>query len=152
MTIGILYNYRDTVEWRNIKERYPKSISLHFSLNHICRRHKRCGFNPWVGKIPWRREQQSTPILLPGESHGQRSLVSYKERDTSKQLTHTYNRELKQECIQLLLFQSLRNNSLKKKKLRLTQMSIKLLNQKYIFSCRGVGHTQSYSVFSVASE
>ena len=36
-----------------------------------CRRH---GFNPWVSKIPWRREWQPTPIFLPGEFHGQRSL------------------------------------------------------------------------------
>ena len=35
---------------------------------------KRCGFNPWVGKIPWRRAWQLTPVFLPGESHGQRSL------------------------------------------------------------------------------
>ena len=30
---------------------------------------KRQGFNPWVGKIPWRRKWQTTPIFLPGESH-----------------------------------------------------------------------------------
>ena len=36
---------------------------------------KRCGFNPWVGKIPWRRKWQPTPEFLPGKSHGQRSLV-----------------------------------------------------------------------------
>ena len=42
-----------------------------------CRRHKRCGFDPWVGKIPWRRVWQPTPVFLPGESHGQRSLVGY---------------------------------------------------------------------------
>ena len=35
-----------------------------------CRRHKRQGFNPWVGKSPWRRAQQPTPVLLPGEFHG----------------------------------------------------------------------------------
>ena len=34
-------------------------------------------FNPWVGKIPWRRKWQPTPIFLPGESHGWRSLVGY---------------------------------------------------------------------------
>ena len=32
-----------------------------------CRRHRRCGFDPWVGKIPWRRAWQPTPALLPGE-------------------------------------------------------------------------------------
>ena len=29
-----------------------------------CRRHKRCGFNPWVRKIPWRRKWQPTPVFL----------------------------------------------------------------------------------------
>jgi len=33
-----------------------------------CRRHRRCGFDPWVGKIPWRRKWQPTPVFLPGES------------------------------------------------------------------------------------
>jgi len=33
--------------------------------------------NPWVGKIPWRRKWQSTPIFLPAESHGQRRLTGY---------------------------------------------------------------------------
>ena len=33
-----------------------------------CRRHKKRGFNPWVGKIPWRRAWQSTPVFLPRES------------------------------------------------------------------------------------
>ena len=33
-----------------------------------CKRHKRCKFDPWVGKIPWRRKWKSTPIFLPGES------------------------------------------------------------------------------------
>ena len=42
-----------------------------------CRRRKRPGFDPWVGKIPWRRKWQPTPVSLPGESHGRRSLVGY---------------------------------------------------------------------------
>ena len=40
-----------------------------------CRRHKRCGFDPWVVQIPWRRRWQPTPGFLPGKSHGQRSLI-----------------------------------------------------------------------------
>ena len=32
---------------------------------------------PWVGTIPWRRAWQPTPVFLPGESHGQRSLAGY---------------------------------------------------------------------------
>ena len=42
-----------------------------------CQRGKRCGFHPCVGKIPERRTWQPTPVFLPGESHGQRSLAGY---------------------------------------------------------------------------
>ena len=42
-----------------------------------CRRHKRCGFDPWIRKIPWRRARPPTPGFLPGETHGQRSLAGY---------------------------------------------------------------------------
>ena len=38
---------------------------------------RQCSFDPWFGKIPWRRKWQSTLVFLPGESDGQRSLVSY---------------------------------------------------------------------------
>ena len=53
------------------------------------RKLKRCGFNPWVRKIPWRRAWQPTPVFLPGESHEQRSLADYspwgrKELDTTE--------------------------------------------------------------------
>ena len=46
-------------------------------------------FNPWVGKTPGRRKWQPTPVFLPRESHGQRSLVGnsprgHKESDTTK--------------------------------------------------------------------
>ena len=55
----------------------------------LCRRHKRREFHCWIGKIPWRRAWQPTPVFLPGESHGQRCLVGYspqdhKELDTTK--------------------------------------------------------------------
>ena len=48
-------------------------------------------FDPWVGKIPWRRKWQPTPVLLPGKFHGWRSLVGYspqghKELDTTEWL------------------------------------------------------------------
>ena len=42
-----------------------------------CRRRKRHRFDPWVGKICWRRAWQSTPGFLPGESHGQRSMAGH---------------------------------------------------------------------------
>ena len=41
---------------------------------------KHPGFSPWAGKIPWRRKWQPTPVFLPGEFHGQRSLVGYSPR------------------------------------------------------------------------
>ena len=46
----------------------------------------------WVGKIPWRRAWQPTPVFLPGESHGQRSLAGYspwgcKQSERTEQLS-----------------------------------------------------------------
>ena len=43
-----------------------------------CRRCKRFWFDPWVGKIPWRRKWQPTPVFLPGKSHGQRNMAGYR--------------------------------------------------------------------------
>ena len=42
----------------------------------ICLQCGRSGFEPQVGKIPWRRKWQATPVLLPGKFHGRRSLVN----------------------------------------------------------------------------
>ena len=39
--------------------------------------HNRHGLDPWVGKTPWKRAWQLTPVFLPRESHGQRSLANY---------------------------------------------------------------------------
>ena len=57
----------------------------------MCLQCGRPGFNPWVGKIPWRRKWQPTLVFLPGKSHGWRSLVGYrtwgcKESDTTERL------------------------------------------------------------------
>ena len=38
------------------------------------------GFDPWVGKIPWRRAWQPIPVLLPGKCYGQRSLENAMDR------------------------------------------------------------------------
>ena len=53
---------------------------------------RRCKFNIWVRKIPWRKEWLPTPVFLPRNCHGQRRLVGYslwglKESDTTEQLT-----------------------------------------------------------------
>ena len=60
--------------------------------------YRRPGFHPWVGKIPWRKEWQPTPVLLPGKFHGHRSLAGYSpwgrkelnmtERQTLSRFTH----------------------------------------------------------------
>ena len=57
----------------------------------ICLQCGRSGFDPWVGKILWRRQWHPTPVLLPGKSHGRRSLVGYspwgpKESNMTEQL------------------------------------------------------------------
>ena len=59
----------------------------------ICLQGTRPGFNPWVRKISWRTEWQPTPVFLPGEFYGQRSLARYspwgcKESDRTERLTH----------------------------------------------------------------
>ena len=56
-----------------------------------CWRHKRHRFDPWVGKGPWRRAWQPTPVFLSGESHGQRRVAGYspwghKESDTTEEI------------------------------------------------------------------
>ena len=61
-----------------------------------CRRCKRLEFNPWVWKIPWRSTQQPTPVFLPGESQGQRTLEGYspwghKESHMTEVIQHEHN-------------------------------------------------------------
>ena len=63
---------------------------------------RRCGFDPWVGKIPWGRKWQPTPVFLPEKSHGQKSLVGEspqgcKESDITKH-THTHIRLCRVRC------------------------------------------------------
>ena len=82
-----------------------------------CRRHKRCRFDPWVGKIPWRRKWQTTPVFLPRDSHGQRNLVGYslwdhKELDITEQLStdtkvlHLYALQIPSDNIIIFAFNS----------------------------------------------
>ena len=53
--------------------------------NHLqCRRP---GFDPWVGKIPWRRERLPIPVFLPGELHGQYNPWGLKESDMTERLS-----------------------------------------------------------------
>ena len=59
----------------------------------VCLQCGRPRFDPWAGKIPWRRKWQPAPVFWPGESHGQRNLVGYsswgrKESDTTERLLY----------------------------------------------------------------
>ena len=71
----------------------------------------RPGFNPWVGKISWRRKWQPTLVFLPGKSHRCRSLVGYsswgcKESDTTERLhlcLHSPNAILKIFSVQIFI-------------------------------------------------
>ena len=61
------------------------------TVKRLCLQCGRPGFDPWVRKILWRRKWQPTPVLLPGKSHGQRSMVGYSpwgggESDTTERL------------------------------------------------------------------
>ena len=70
-----------------------KSISLGSPENqNVCIIIDIGSCDPWVGKIPWRKEWLPTPVFLPGEFHTERSLAGYsprghKELDTTEQLT-----------------------------------------------------------------
>ena len=75
-------------QWINNNQIFPQSdfVPMH---------------DPWVGKSPWRRKWQLTPVFLPGEFHGQGSLVGlspwgHKESDTTEWLTHTHNKHYSQ--------------------------------------------------------
>ena len=90
----------------NLSLYYRKSSSFLLSINNPCKglpsgsvheesacQWRRRGFDPWIGKIPWRRAWQPTPVFLPGESHRHRSLVGYspwggKESDTTGATEH----------------------------------------------------------------
>ena len=59
---------------------YPLQYSWASLVAQMVKNLLQCGrseFDPWVGKIPWRRARQPTSVFLPGESHGWRSLVGY---------------------------------------------------------------------------
>ena len=62
-------------------------LLLWLSWERICLQCERPGFNPWVEKIPWRRERLPTPVFWPREFHGLCSLWGRKESDTTEQLS-----------------------------------------------------------------
>ena len=76
-----LYNLDDRIIWYvnyiSIKLIPRQHGPLELSQYRICLQCRRPGFNPWIRTIPWRRKWQPTPVVLPREFHGQRSLSGY---------------------------------------------------------------------------
>ena len=64
------------LHWLALRLGFPSGASSEESTCP-CRRPKRHGFDLWVGKIPWSRKWQPTPVFLSGEFHRQRSLAGY---------------------------------------------------------------------------
>ena len=71
LTVAILLNYLPGGFRRRVRSQVKLAMDTE---NWSYRRHR---FYPWFGKIPWMRAWQCTPVFLPGESHGQRSLIGY---------------------------------------------------------------------------
>ena len=73
-------------------------------------RDMRCGLDSWVGKIPWRRAWQPTPVFLPGEFHGQKNLVGYSSEyfRTNKDIISCWFKDLNAKSKTLNLFGTLR--------------------------------------------
>ena len=83
---------RTDKKWR-VKHMLPKwCLVVKIRLPVQQTRHKRCEFNPWVGKIPWSRNWQPSPVFSPRKFYGQRNLAGYsplghKESDTTESLS-----------------------------------------------------------------
>ena len=89
--------YKLWLDQQNLSSQRASLVAQWQRIHLLYRRH---GFDPWVGKIPWRREWQPSPGLFPGESHGQRNLAGYSlqgctesdmtERDLTRVHAHTH--------------------------------------------------------------
>ena len=82
---------RRMIDWRQYKISWLPLWLRWWRIHLQCGRPK---VDPWVRKIPWETAWLTTPVFLPGEFHGQRSLAGYslwdrQEVDTTEQLTHT---------------------------------------------------------------
>ena len=94
--------------WNNISKLFePQLLCIHICMYSTCmytyrlprwlRQERIClqCRGPRFRKTPWRREWQPTPVFLPGESHGQKSLAGYspwgrKELDTTEETEHAH--------------------------------------------------------------
>ena len=106
-----------------------------------CRRRR---MDPWVGKIPWRRKWQPTPVFLPGKSHGQRRLAGYSQVPLSEH-THTHTHTHTTICMPLYV------TALAS---RLKSLQISLHLQEYLFMqifecCKDAGYLEEFLPLSI---
>ena len=86
--------------WRYLEEiEVFCGLPRRLSGNESTCQFRRPRFDPWVKKLPWGRKWQPTPVFLPGEFHGQRSLEDYspwghKELDTTEATEHAHTRSI----------------------------------------------------------
>ena len=74
----ILWFWKGRMFFRKCNLHSWASQTAQWERTHLpMQRQGRCGFDPWVGKRPWERKWKPTPVFLPGEFHGERSLVGY---------------------------------------------------------------------------
>ena len=85
MTLSSIHNYKISSVYYRIRQHIRKKANCFLSRWNSgkkrvcqCRRLKRCGFDPWVRKIPQSRKWQPTPVFLPRKFHGQKNLVGYR--------------------------------------------------------------------------
>ena len=65
------------ISWISFKKKKTYMYNWVWFLKWLSSTESSYGFDPWVGKIPWRRKWQPTPVFLPGKSHGQRGLEGH---------------------------------------------------------------------------
>ena len=91
--------------WATNTFRFPRWCSGKESA-YQRRRCRRLRFNLWVGKVPWRRKWQATPVFLPGKCHGQRSMVDYSpwSHKESVKTEHTHVITLMEEYMKIYIY------------------------------------------------
>ena len=82
-----------------------KSLLKFFGFHggSVVKRCRRCGLDPWIEKISWRRKWQPTLVFLPGGSHGQGSLVGYSPWG-HKRVRHDWAAQQQQQIVFVTMF------------------------------------------------
>ena len=79
MQNGTVTSEKSLAVLQKVKHNYQVTQSFPHGSDskRICPQRRRPGFDPWAGKIPWKRKWLPSPVFWPEKSHGQRSLVGY---------------------------------------------------------------------------